>query len=518
MKTKPTITLIDPPALKLVCTTKTGERFTLPTVRTHFPKQQLLVLSSATRILPCELNIVDMKMEGNEEVPYATFEQGGLRYECLRVGSSFGSVQRISESSDVVGITSPFTQQARIVTDLAKYIRKINPNIKLVVGGYDTVTDDRQNYYLNNGFDHVIPNEGEIKFPHWIASQFGLRLESKSPSTNTLYDQRRPAKNLILPLPDLSNFDYKKYIEAEDGQLPDGARPPIGYFVSSRGCDRACEFCTIWSVNRGLYNVMTPDQVAVLLQHYKTHGVTTLLHAESNLLTRLRYGREGRKNLIDTIQLMREGGFAWEFFDGIEFGRLTDEKNNVDNELVKLLFSPRLSDGQLTGGYRAYVPLEAISEPRTKTFDKLKPIVVQNKIIQAIVETGVKQLSFGLIIGFPEETTRTVDETKRRADELRNLVYGASGGKTEVLFIYYVHSLFPGSLDYKKFRSALTVNIEKSPELFQLYTACKTSAGFSESEMTLLRRNLDREYNGNAVADYSERTGRAPTLHPVTTA
>ena len=511
------IKLMEPPALKLVCTTEDGESFALPTVRTHYPKIQLQVLSSALQELDnVNVGIIDMKTLGNKEVHYKTTRHDGLSFDCYRVGADFEDIAEAVEGSDAIGVTSPFTQNAQIVTDLAKFIRRKGPKTKLVVGGYDTNTRDRQKYYLQNGFDYVVPRNGEIQFPELLRKIFGVQQNRGNPEQSVvLSDDKRQARRLILPLPDLDSVNISSYIEAEDGLLPQGASLPIGYFVSSRGCDRKCDFCTIWVNNKGNYELMEIEDVERLLRHYKEHGVTTLLHAESNLLTRLRYGAEGRKNLIDTMSLMREYGFAWEFFDGIEFGRLVkDDGRTPDGELIDLLFKPEMKDGNLVGGYRAYIPLEAGYEERRKTFDKLKPYDVQQNIIRRIVETGVRQISSGVILGFPEDTKETLEESRKRYYEMQDLVSEASGEKAESLFVFYIHQLFSGSVDFQRYKNMLTVDVNENPELYQLYTACKPTKEFSPTEVTLLRRQLDWEFNGLAVNQYSERTGRAPTLHP----
>lgn len=511
------VKLIEPPALKIVCTTQDGEKFALPTVRTHHPKVQLQILSTALRELNgVNVEIVDMKTLGNKEVRYKTIKHEGLEFECYRIGADFKDIAEIVKGSDIIGVTSPFTQNAQIVTDLAKFIRGIDTKTRLIVGGYDTNTIDRQQYYLQNGFDNVIPRDGEVHFPEFITSEFGINHRSKRIDQDIVLGKiKRPARKLILPFPDLDNVDLESYIEIEDGALPKGASLPVGYFVSSRGCDRTCDFCTIWVTNKGNYEVMEVRDVEKLLEHYKDHGITTLLHAESNLLTRLKYGSKGRRNLIDTMKLMREYGFAWEFFDGIEFSRLVkDDGRTPDDELIDLLFKPEIREGKLVGGYRAYVPLEAGYEGRRQTFDKLRPYNVQKDIIRRIVETGVTQISSGIILGFPEDTNETLQESRKRYHELKDLIEKTSGGKTESLFVFYVHQLFSGSVDFRKYKNMLTVDVNENPELYQLYTACKPTKGFSSTEVTLLRRQLDWEFNDPVVNEYSERTGRAPTIHP----
>lgn len=508
---KPVITLIEPPALGVRVTTKEEEKFALPTIRTHHPKLGIEVLAGALQNLPCEVQVVDMKMLSAKESPYKIFEHDGLKYECSRVGASFEQIREVIEASDVIGISSPFTQAAGIIADLGIFIKQVNPKVRLVVGGYDTLTDDRQGFYLRNGFDHVIPSRGEIGFPRWISSQFNITLPDISPACVLLDDPTRPANRLILPLPDLSKVKYQSYVETEDGKLPDGASLPTEYFVSSRGCDNSCEFCTIWNSNHGDYEAMSVQDVGILLSYYKDHGITTLMHAESNTMTRLKYGNNGRQNLIDTMRMMRSYGFAWEFFDGIEFGRLLDGQGRVDEELVSLLFSPEILGNKLVGGYRAYIPVETVC---TEKFGKLPPAHSQNQVFESIIKSGVRQLSFGIILGFPDESHESIERIRKRVDELKALADRVSGGKTKSIFIFYVHSLFPGSIIYRRLHDTLTVDIAKHPEMFQLYTACKRSAEFSPSEITLLRRRLDREFNGDEVADYSERTGRAPVLAP----
>lgn len=497
------IRLIEPPALKLVCETDNG-RFALPTVRTHNPKIQLQILSSALRTLPnVNVEVLDMKILGDQENHYRTIDYGGMRIDCSRVGVDFSDLEQELRGVDVIGVSSTFTQTANIVTDFGRFVKRANPDCELIVGGFDTVNSERGGFYHKHGFDVVIPTDGEIALPNHIIKKYSLKHPLKG-----------IPERFSLPLPDLEAVNYKLYTEVEDGQLPEGATLPIGYLVTSKGCNRFCDFCTVPNVN-GRYRVMDLSEIDGLLRHYKEHGIFTLLHAESNTLARLRDRNSGRMQLVEMFRLMRDYGFAWEFFDGIEFGRLAND-GKVDKELVNLLFNPEMQNGRLIGGYRAYIPLEDLAVVGRSRYEKLPKYKIQKDILKAIIDAGVNMLSFGIIMGYPNETTETLEKKRKELHSLKEWVGKVSNGQTQSLFILYVHSTFPGSSDYRRYANQLVYGIDEYPELFQLYTACKPSTSFSPLELTLKRRKLDYELNGAEINQYVERTGRPPIFQFLT--
>ena len=491
------VKLIEPPALKLVYESD-DERFAFPTVRTHNPKIQVQILSSAIRALPdVNVDVFDMKTLGKNETPYRTIDYEGKRIECSRIGADFSDLEEEIRGADVVCVTSIFTQTAGIVAEFGRFVKRVNPNVELIVGGFDTVTPEREKFYRKNGFDTVIATDGEIALPNHLISKYHLK--------QSLMDT--PIR-FSLPLPDLDRINYRGYTEVEDGRLPEGASLPIGYLVTSKGCNRSCDFCTVPDVN-GKYRTMDLDEIDALLRHYRSYGISTLLHAESNTLARLRSGESGRMQLVYMFRLMRDYGFAWEFFDGIEFGLLAND-GRVNEELVRLLFNPELKEGELVGGYRAYIPMEDLAVSGKSRYAKMPKYETQKDILRAIIDTGVDMLSFGVIIGYPNETAENLEQKRRELHDLKDWVGQVSNGRTNSLFILYIHSTFPGSLDYRRYKDQLVYGIEDYPELFQLYTACKPSASFSPLELTLKRRQLDYELNGAKINQEVERTGRPP--------
>jgi radical SAM superfamily enzyme YgiQ (UPF0313 family) len=507
------IKLIEPPALKLLMRTAVGEQFNLPTLRTHYPKIQLQILSSALKVLPnADVEVIDMKTLGDKEELYKEISYGGSKIACLRVGAGFSDLESKISDADVIGISSPFTQAAQIVADLGRHIKKLNPHCELIVGGFDTVTKEREEFYLRNYFDLVIPVDGEVNLPNYLIKKYNLNSPLRSfPNDAILVHEKNTAAKLSLPLPDLDSIDVKLFTETEDGKLPFGANLPIGYFVSSKGCDNSCGFCTIPQIN-GRYRIMSIEDIETLLLHYKKHGITTLLHSESNTLGRLRYGQEGRKQLFDMFRMMRELGFAWEFFDGIEFGLLS-RQGSIDEELVSALFNPELKRERLVGGYRAYIPLEDFHSSATSRYKKLPDYETQIAVIRSIIHSSVKMLSFGAIIGYPEETAQSLERRGCEMLKLKEFVDKESGGQTSALFILYLHSTFPGTLDFARYRKDLAYDINKFPELFQLYTACKPSAGFSPLQLTLERRKGDYRLNGAEICRQMDKTGRPPYFY-----
>ncbi len=332
------ITLIHCPAVKL-----TTDGYNLGAVRTHFPKiSQLMLAAIIEKNFPdLRVRIVDMKTLDRREEKYKEIRYGNKTIEAYRVGLPFSELEDTITDSDALVFTSNFTQEAGVIGDLIEYGKRVNPKVKVWVGGSDAMVQrgevDRHRYFYSRGADHVATGDGEVTLPYLIRGQ--------SSAHNTIipdFDQ--------VPEPALHLINLSDYTESHEGGLPAGVTPPLMYLETSRGCRQSCDFCST-PFTKGRYRYMSTERIERTLQHFLDFGIRSLLLIEDNILSRLDLPT-GRAEVLSWFALMREKGFVWEFANGVEIGKL-EKDGELDEELIETMFG---YDGTV-GCYRSYIPL-----------------------------------------------------------------------------------------------------------------------------------------------------------------
>lgn len=423
---------------------------------------------------------------------------------------AFDSVNQAIEKTDFVGITSNFTRSSDIVIDLVKHIKKINPHSKVIIGGIDATV--RYEHYLESGADIVVLGEGEIVGPNLLLSL----LNGDGPTSvggiayrdlgKVIFNPKIgnigtvPIDEVPLPALDLIPEDLPKYTEAFEGPLHSKVKRPIAVLDTSRGCNHACSFCTTPFV-MGNYRFMSTKRINDHLEHFKKYGIRTLSLMEDNILSRLDYP-DGKQLLFEFFDLLIQYGFAWEFGNGIEIGKLVN--NSVEHDIIGKLFYRHEDNNTLVGCYRVYIPLESLHLHPETVFLKLKNYEKERAVIEAIASTGIPMMTIGIIIGSQDDTDDTLSLARERCLEIRELV--ESHG-VDIFFTPFIDTPLPQTVNYLKNRNMITYNINEFPELYQFHTAVTKSAFFSPESLTITKRKLEEDINGIAACRHWRTTG-----------
>ena len=489
-----------------------GERLGTDRVRTPIPTQPVLLpsLESGLNNLGYEVNseIINMKLGDSKESQKGIIDLEGLQLENNVLGAPFESVEGSLKEADVIGLTSNFTYSARIVRDFMSYAKKVNPKLKIVVGGADASV--RQDFYLNSGADAVIGGEGEKNGPLVInalmkrnslenIARVAFKRGNKIIKTTRGIGEE-PVIMDELPLPSLDKVNVADYTDTGEGPLVKGAYTPIWAYETSRGCKNACSFCTTPFL-KPHFRKMSLEKIAQYFEHMKKAGVKTIMSQEDNPLSRMhaqnhKRDLKGRDEVLKYADLIKRTGLAFEWANGLEVGKLADEKGNPDEELINALFyHQRNPNGSFSGTYRCYIPLETITDDGIKHLKKLRPYEIERNILEAIAKTKVPMLNFGLMVGSPNETPGSINKTFERCSEIKKIIKGISPN-TGLYFNFYMYTPLPGTPDFRKHQNRIVADINSQPELWSFYVSCIQGDYYSPKDMTLLRRELSREVNG----------------------
>lgn len=486
----------------------------LGTVRTYMHKAPLTAVAAWLRD-DADVQILDMQMK-RDVTAYGTLAMGDVTLEKRRVGMAFEEADALLADSDVIGVNANFTHSRGIAGDLLSHLRASGPERKLIVGGTDATAEP--DFYLRAGADVVVRGEGEL-----VARELIARLERNAPLTglpNISFAgedgfEHHPTRFLrdrfdvdTMPPHALDLVDLGAYDDTGEGRPPPGIHPPFISVETSRGCAQACSFCAT-PRTKGRFRFMSVDVMERHLDYYRSAGVRSLLFQEDNLLSRVHQDRragssEGRDNLLELFRLAREGGFAWEFTNGLEFGQF-EHDGRIDGELIDAMFWRGTVDGERAGCYRATIPLENVLDVGPQLFRKLKGAASSWPVIDALAATGVDALSFNVIVGRPEDDVDSLRTTYERCQQLRELVRRRSPS-TDVYFNVYLLSLLPGTLDHRRYHDRLAYDLDRDPEVVTFYLGSMATPNFTPEGVTRARGSLASALNDESLVTEFDET------------
>jgi len=469
----------------------------------------------------CDVEIVDMQL-GGERVRYKTIPYGPEQLHCSRLGTPMEAYEDTIRATDIHGLTSNFTNGAQIVGDLAAYIKQVSPDSVVVAGGVDATA--RPDYYFGRGVDVVVQGEGDHVFP-MVVQALGDRRDLDSIPQVLTRDRSHAGhyrQSSALDMNELEPMaldlvgDLSLYTDTAEGPPPPGVESNFICFETSRGCAWRCSFCT--APSRGAYRYMSPETVDRHFKHFRAMGVKTIVWQEDNPLSRIQqtvsghdvYDR-GREELLEIFHLARSYGFAWEFANGIEFGKFSND-GKIDHELMDALLWNRQTDEGWAGCYRVQIPLDNMNLAKLR-FPKLLVFDEQLEVLAAMLDHGIGHQTYDLFIGYPEHSPGVVDQFTEGCLRIKETLSGLRPDIYRPYFNVFTLSLLPGARDYDTLRDQLAFDVDRDPEVIAIFLSAINTEHMSYWDAFCKRVEMTNRLNdGGDIATYDGiYTGSSPT-------
>lgn len=322
-------------------------------------------------------------------------------------------------SPDVVGITIPFTSQARAGHEMAKIVKGINKRTSIVVGG-SYPTTYTETVLKDKNIDFVIFGEGEITMPI-LLKKLGSKSKKFQNIDGLAFKDRgvkiNKARPLILNLDDYQMawdlLPMDKYFQAAYEVRSSRCISTYGKkwatIFTSRGCPFNCTFCVGHAVMGRKWRPRSVENVIGEMDYLiKTYGIEHFDIEDDNFTL----DKTRAKKICEAI-IEKGWKIEWSTPNGIR-------ADTVDEELIKRM--------KQSGCVRTIVAPESgdkwVIENLMKKNIDLKKV---QQVVKWCKKYGIAVDGF-FLIGMPGEREKNVNNTINYAKILRKF------GLTEALF------------------------------------------------------------------------------------
>ena len=349
---------------------------------------------------------------------------------------------------DIVGISVPFSTQLESAVRIARLCKRIDPSIKIVLGGPDISA--RYRHILESDYcDFCVVGEGEETFYEFIKrydsdlSMQGIKGLACRMHNKICYEPRACIEDLdTLPLPayefvDLRDYFRNHYLYKNRSIIYKNSLS----IVTSRGCPYNCIFCSVSSHMGSRFRAHSPDYVIRHLQQcIRNYGIRRFHFEDDNIsLDKRRF-----ELILDKI-IENNMNIEWDVPNGIR----VDTLDYLLLKKMKRSGCKSLSIGIESGN----------QEVRTTIIRKNISLNSILAIARYCRELTINLIAF-YVIGFPGETKKNIQETINLALKLFNhynvipaLHFATPLYGTELYRICSENNLIPNAMsdnDYSK--------------------------------------------------------------------
>jgi anaerobic magnesium-protoporphyrin IX monomethyl ester cyclase len=299
-------------------------------------------------------------------------------------------IKQVLETAPDVIATSCYTNQIATLNLFAKHIKKVNPNIIILVGGIHATVEFESLTRSIPEIDYCCVGEGEVTLRQFLLARLADQSLDEVPG---IYNWRAPQR--FKPRDLVNNVDE---IPPPNRVLADpGLYRQEFHIFSSRGCPFRCSFCSshrLWSRRVRYHSV---ERIIAEISYIvdKLGGYRIIFVDDTFTLS--------RRRVVALAQALKEKGYDQL---NIHVGARID---TLDKELIDLLVGVgvrSMSMGIETGSQRVQKLIH-----KNLTLQQIYDIMGYAK------EAGITTLSY-YMVGHPTETSQEVDESIKLIKQL----------------------------------------------------------------------------------------------------
>lgn len=352
----------------------------------------------------------------------------------------------VEENFDVIGISSMFTPQTRMVLEVARIIKEANPQTLVMLGGVNARA--LSSVFLNSGNVDVIAtseSDGVIAsiVRAWqdgnsFDNLSGVVFRENGLPVSRPVDRQTISINLdelAFPAWDLLPFSKYDDINSPHGSITPGKRRRYAPIMTSRGCPFSCAYCHISeekdnssSGNIGSLRLKSVERVMQEVDTLRALGVTHMYFEDDSLLAK-------KKRVTEIFRRVTGMGLKISDVNGVNlvhFGIPASGGTLVpDYEYLELMKQSGFDEivFPVESGSQRILDVYASGKLNHDRFDVLE-------LVRAAAQIGIT-CPVNMMIGFPDET----EGEMMQSVELARRLVGA--GAPYVTF--FIPIPFPGS-------------------------------------------------------------------------
>lgn len=347
-----------------------------------------------------EVELFNLK-DGTNEEEFGQVNWKGMTLRKMSYGDKISSIDPYA--CDAWGVTNNFTIHRELAIWVIQHLAKGDKPI--VAGGSDVISQPQ--LYLDAGATAIVTDKSGAAnwaiFDRLLGQPQREELSGVLLANGNQYGKKRhPLHPQDWTIPSIS---IAKACLGGGGDFSNSSLTPTGAVMFDLGCDRACDFCQTPTYGSG-YLRMTPQKALEWAARQKEAGARSIVSDSDQFLGRVIFGDEGRQEVLDITQGLRDMNLPVSWDNGIELKKATRGRGRErtpedllpDEEIVEAMWG---WDGK-TGCYMTYLPAERPFANR-QAYKKLLPWQQHCDMVSAVVRAGVPIISYGFIIGLPDD-------------------------------------------------------------------------------------------------------------------
>jgi len=407
----------------------------------------------------------------------------------MRVGLELEDIMNYVKdySPDIVGITIPFSSQARSAFEVAEACKKLDPRIITIAGGAHPSARPVDTL-MGHAIDIAVIGEGEltmlelaqlleksrndyvnvVRKVRGIAFSKGdqIELTDPRPLNEDLDSIPFPARHL---LPMKEYFDAARHFLASRGRKKRWAT-----MITSRGCPYNCVFCSIHTVWGRRWRARSPENVVEEIRNLvESYAVEEIDFEDDNLTL----NRKRMEKICDLIH-REKIDIDWRTPNGVRVDTLDEEisRKMKESGCKEIMIGVESGDQNV---------LDAIIK---KNID-LNQV---EEVVKIAKKAGIEVGCF-FVIGLIGETKQNIENTINFARKLKRL--GADSFWFSIATPYYGTDLY----EQAEKGGYLTMQTD---DMF-CYEAIIGTPEFTPEELLSIRRKAMMKLNGNYYIKYA---------------